>query len=445
MRPFLPPHRRRSRRFTFFSQPRPFTSKKKKKKTSSHDYSTAVICKGQLTPFTKAERIVRAATRASPAWGPTLSEVRNSFAPFFRFRVVFFLSFFLSFFRAQNSLFPSFFPSKLKLRTVSLLCEAPSTAVEVSGVLARRLDPPAQAWRRASKALAVVEHLVTSGGPGSARVAFATATLLDGLAARFQAHDEQTGRDVGEGVRTAAARLVALMRDPTALEEARAVSRMVRERARGSGGSGFGGGGGGNFPQLPAPERVLALPAPEVVAAPAAPAAAATAAADHAHVSPTPTPPPPPPQPQTQTQTQAAPLSDLLSFGDDDAFAPPPPPSSSSASTSASPATVLSQAAEEAEPSTSSPTDLPADFAAPAAIITAPPVFTWHPVKKAPSAAGPKKPATPAEALEEMLRSSVETFDGQAAAVGNGGIMFGGGDGRRTPPRPPPMHSAVPI
>ena len=55
------------------------------------------------------------------------------------------------------------------------------------------------------------------------------------------------------------------------------------------------------------------------------------------------------------------------------------------------------------------------------------------------------------EALEQMLRSSVETFDGQAAAAGNGAMLGagtgggGGGDGRRTPPRPPPMSSAVPI
>lgn len=340
-----------------------------------------------------------------------------------------------------------------------MLCEAPSTAADVAGVLSRRLDfPRPAAWRRVAKALAVVEHLATCGGPGAARVAFATANLLDDLAARFQAYDD-TGRDVGEGVRAAAARLAALMRDPAALEEARAVARMVRERARGSGGGGFGGGGAGGFPRLPAPAPMLALPAaprsePEAAPRPSAAAAAAAApsSADPAHVSaaptPAPSPPPPPPQPQ-------APLPDLLSFDDDeDATAAAAPCSSSSAS----PATVLPlQGAEAAETtaaaapsssSSSSSTDLlPSAFAAPAAIITAPPVFTWHPVKK-PAGLGSQKPATPAEALEQLLRSSVETFDGQSAAAGNGAMLLGagtGGDGRRTPPRPPPMSSAVPI
>ena len=388
-----------------------------KQQLRSHDYSTAVFSKGQLAPFSRAERIVRAATRASPAWGPTLSE----------------------------------------LRTVALLSEAPSTAADVSSVLSSRLAPPPPAWRRAAKALAVVEHLATCGGPGSARVAFATANLLDDLAATFQSYDE-TGRDVGEGVRTAAARLAALMRDPPALEEARAVARMVWERSRGSGGGGFGGGGAGGFPRLPAPARVLALPAPapapeaRPAAAAAAAVSAAAAASDPAHVSgaPTPAPSPPPPQPQPQ-----APLPDLLSFDDDGgggggetgtaAAAAAPAPSS----LLASPATVLPQGAAEAaaaSPSSPSSFDLPA---APAAIITAPPVFSWHPVKLAPA---DPKPATPAEALEQMLRSSVETFDGQAAAAGNGAMLGagtggggGGGDGRRTPPRPPPMSSAVPI
>ena len=400
---------------------RPLQQQQKKK--NSHDYSVAVFSKNRITPFTRAERIVRAATRASPAWGPALSE----------------------------------------LRTISLLCEAPSTAAEVSGVLARRLDPPPAAWRRAAKALAVVEHLATSGGPGSVKVAFARANLLGDLAARFQSYDE-TGRDVGEGVRTSAARLAALMRDPAALEEARAFARMVRERARGSGSGGFGGGGGGDFPRLPEPERVLALPAPAAArgpdvrpAAAAAPAvasssaAAAAAAADPAHLPPTPAPSPPP-----QAQPQAQPLPDLLSFDDDDscggggesaAAAAAIPLSSSS---SASPASVLPQgpppaAAAAAPSSLSTSTGLPpAAFAAPAAIIAAPPVFSWHPVKLSSAAAAPK-PVTPAEALEQMLRDSVETFDGQAVAAGNGGVISGGGDGRRTSPRPPPMSSAVPI